>query len=256
GDVGLSGLGSASRAPACVALRDRSTSRCDTADTMRIGVGARAMISFVASMPSMSGMCTSISTMSGSSCRVISTASIPFFASPTTRMSPSLSRIERIIARAVAESSASSTPRRCISTDQLSNGFQKALLVEARLEDVGVGTDLQPERTVFGAFHAGHEDDRNLREPLGRAHPSAQVEARHARHLDVAHHEVDRLLLQLLPGVLAVDRGRHVVARGLEHALLERARRDRVVDDEHVSAACLRLLGPYEVRQRQLAVEA
>jgi hypothetical protein len=46
--------------------------------------GMAAEMRRVASMPSSSGICTSMSTRSGCSSRVSVTASRPFFASPTT----------------------------------------------------------------------------------------------------------------------------------------------------------------------------
>jgi len=74
-----------------------------------IGLGACTMISLVASKPSMSGMCTSMVIRCGRSFLASSTASTPFFAWPTTRMSGSLSRTATSSSRTVSESSATTT---------------------------------------------------------------------------------------------------------------------------------------------------
>jgi hypothetical protein len=110
GDTGLSGLATAASAPASVARSDRAMSSGRTLDdTTTMGVGARTMISRVASSPSTRGMCTSMVTRSGRRRIVISTASEPSAASPTTRMAGSLSRMATRSARCARESSATTT---------------------------------------------------------------------------------------------------------------------------------------------------
>ena len=67
-----------------------------------LGNGPVATIRRVASSPSMSGIWTSISTMSGLRQRTSSTAAAPSAASPTTSMSGSASRMRRIPERTIA----------------------------------------------------------------------------------------------------------------------------------------------------------
>ena len=103
------GFAIAINAPARVASSESATSLPVADDTTRMGRGDRVMICFVASRPSSSGMWTSIVIKSGISRSASSTASVPVRASPTTTMSRSADRMLTSSARAVAESSATST---------------------------------------------------------------------------------------------------------------------------------------------------
>ena len=77
--------------------------------TRELSSRSSATISRVASMPFITGICTSMSTTSGSRRRVSVTASAPLPASPTTSMSSSDSRISRRPERTSCSSSASTT---------------------------------------------------------------------------------------------------------------------------------------------------
>ena len=77
--------------------------------TMTIGVGAVIISSLVAARPSMVGMWMSMVTTSGRSLCVSSTPCAPSVASPTTCIPASERSTSVIMARAVGESSTTST---------------------------------------------------------------------------------------------------------------------------------------------------
>ncbi|OIQ82611.1 hypothetical protein GALL_355940 [mine drainage metagenome] len=76
-------------------------------------------------------------------------------------------------------------------------------------------------------------DHRQVARALVGANVAREVEAVHARHLDVGQHDVGQRALQLLERVEAVLGQHHVVAVAAEEALGHAAHRDRVVDHQH-----------------------
>src|SRR4051812_30995564 len=102
-------------------------------------------------------MWISITTTSGRTVLVSATASAPFLARPTTRISGSLSSMVERSSKVVALSSAIRT-RIKISSQQLLDRLKELGLVERALYQVGIGSSLEAARAVLGAV-AGREED-------------------------------------------------------------------------------------------------
>jgi len=123
---------------------------------------------------------------------------------------------------------------------------QQLVLIEVALDNVGGGASGGAPPAVLGRSPRRHQDRRGVPEARIGARPLHEGEAIHARHLHVDEVEAvtpaRRLLEPLLGRGGDVDR----VARGLEDALLQHARGQRVVDDEQRGARPERLdaLGP------------
>ncbi len=78
------------------------------------------------------------------------------------------------------------------------------------------------------------------REKRGEAaHRLGELEAVHARHLHVRHERVGARALQSLPGLGAVRARHHLVAGGLQQALLQGARGGRVLGQQDALALAL-----------------
>jgi hypothetical protein len=86
---------------------------------------------------------------------------------------------------------------------------------------------------VLGRRARGDDDDRDVHGLRITAHVARQVEAVHARHLDVDQHYRRALVLQLLEGVDAVARGHDPVTLAFQQPGGDLAYRDRVVDHHH-----------------------
>ena len=110
------------------------------------------------------------------------------------------------------------------------------------LGEVIVRPCLEPGYDVVQLVLGGQHEDRELVQAVGLAETAADFKARHARHHDVEHQQVGRILGDTLDGVLAVRRDHHAVP--LQQQLVgEHLEVDRlVVDDEDPgsSFACLR----------------
>ena len=169
------GFSTTSSAPAAsTSLREYEPSRPTNALRNRIGVGWRAMMRCVASMPSMPGMTRSIVTRSGRSCPVSSTASRPVPAMPTTRMPASDSSTLFNTSRATGESSTISTRtpgawtviasrppgrgamKRCTNAEDL-------VLIELTLGHVRVGAGIETGLAVVSGVARRDDDHRQSR---------------------------------------------------------------------------------------------
>src|SRR5436190_1465483 len=115
------------------------------------------------------------------------------------------------------------------SQDRLHAAAQ--LAHRARLDDVVVGAELQAEHAVGDLFGFGSEHDDRDR-ALGADAP-ADLEAVELRQHHVEHHEVERLLADLVERLLAVERGYDVVTLAAECAVEELLNGLLVVDDEY-----------------------
>src|SRR5476651_1507876 len=251
GEVTPGGFSSRASAPTRRAFIETSTS-CTSmvAEMMTIGVGTSLMMRLVASKPSMTGILTSMVTTSGRSRLVISTASRPFYAMPTTSICGSAPRAFSRSSRTVRESSAIST--RIIGPSQdLPDGLDEVGLVEGALQEVGRGPSLHAMQPVLLGFQRGHEDDRQIPEVRGTPDRLGQGESIHARHFHVTYHQVRSLFLQDLPSLHPIGGGRHRIAFCIEDGLDQRPRRHGIVDDEQTLLRLGRLLG--EGRREGLA---
>ena len=98
-------FGMKSIAPASSALKVELAPSNVNDENIKIGVGHFAMISLTAVMPSITGISTSMVITSGRSFSVIATPSLPSFASPTTCIEGSDSKISFNLLRKKDESS-------------------------------------------------------------------------------------------------------------------------------------------------------
>src|SRR5204863_1865131 len=85
-----------------------------------------------------------------------------------------------------------------------------------RLAEVGVHAEFGGPAAVLRRRARGDDDDRDLHGARVAAHIAREVEAVHARHLDVDQHHGRPLFLQLLERIHAVARREHPVALALE----------------------------------------
>src|SRR5215207_138267 len=176
-------------------------------------------------------MWRSITTTCG--CRSITacTAWAPSAASPTTLMSGVREKKRRSTALTEGESSTSSTrikpgasslPAASSSAApaQPADEVHQLPRVQALLGEIGVGADLQAAQAVLRAVAGGDDDDGELREVLHAAELGRQLEAVHARHLDVGDDAVEALLAQQRQGLLGIPRRHHLEAGVLQQAPL------------------------------------
>src|SRR4051812_37529729 len=96
--------------------------------------------------------------------------------------------------------------------------------------------DLTSALDRLGRYQRGEADDRQLREARIAAHRAGEVEAAHARHLDVGEDDVEALSgLQQDERFLRRCRAGDGVARGLQHRRQHVAEERRVVDQQHAA---------------------
>ena len=103
-----------------------------------------------------------------------------------------------------------------------------------RLRQVVVRAVAQPEHRRVDGRHAGDQHDRRPR--LLALDGAEQVEAAQTRHLDVGHHEVERIVAQLLERLLRGPRGRDLALVRGERRGQEAEHRGVVVDQEDAQA--------------------
>src|SRR5688500_15557629 len=197
------GFSTTSSAPAAIAsAREYVPSLSKNELRNSTGVGWRAMMRRVASMPSMPGIIKSIVTRSGRSVAVSSTASAPVDAWAITRISGSeLSRAVNT-SRVTAESSTTRTrtgaaPFTCMvasdmrgilpgrAPDEAPDRIQQLTLIELALQHVGVRACLESAPAVVDRVARGDNDDRNIPKLLIGAHALCQLESRHPGHIHV-----------------------------------------------------------------------
>src|SRR5580765_3540915 len=126
---------------------------------------------------------------------------------------------------------------------------------------VGLAEELvDAERGGLAAMLLGRarrdHDDRDVLGARIAAHVAREVEAVHARHLDVDQHDGGERLAHLLERLEAVLRRDHLVALALEQAGRDLAHRKRVVDhhDDRRDGVGL-LAAPREMRHKRGVLE-
>ena len=78
-----------------------------------------------------------------------------------------------------------------MDSDKSLDRLKEIVLVEAALQQIGVGSDLDAALAV-GARHEGrHQHHGYLSELLVAANLHREIKAIHARHIDVGDHEID-----------------------------------------------------------------
>ena len=183
------------------------------------------MIRRVASTPSMPGMIRSISTRSGVSCAQSSTASAPLRRDPDDlvlgcqrqRAPQRLDGHRQVVDDA--------DPHARGLADQVDDRLQQRLVVEAALGQVVVGAGLEAAQAVLLAVLVGHDHDRQRFQLRILLDQRDQLDAVHARHVDVGDDQVEVAAAHRVPAVHAVDRDLDLVAVVLEQlALAARAR--------------------------------
>src|ERR1043166_1630960 len=184
----------------------------------------------------------SMSTTSGLLLLRKSSAAWPSATAPTTRSCGSDSSRWTRNVRDTAESSATSTSilpsvmRPFTGSNQPAHGLEQVALIEAALDDVGVGADVDAALAVLSRFQPRHQHHGQLREFLVGTDPCSKIEAVQARHFHVGDDQVEMLRPQQGEGLQSVDRGLDVVAGRLQDGLQQHARRDRIVDNKN--SAC------------------
>ena len=98
-----------------------------------------------------------------------------------------------------------------------------------RLAQVVVDAEFLGVFAVLLGDARGDHDDRQVLQPRVAADVARQVEAVHARHLDVRQHHRRLFLGQPLQGLQAVGRQRHPIAFALQQALRHAAHGDGIV---------------------------
>ncbi len=233
-------MSTASSAPWPIA----SNTRCAFVPTLdvttRIAHGVFAMICRVASTPSMRGMIKSMRIRSGVSLAHMVTASAPSRATQTTCVPGRIDTMRRSDSAIVGTSLAMPIFTRRPS-DQIRDGLLQRVVVEAALREVVVGARLEPAPAVFLAILVRDDHDRQLTElrvPFDQLH---ELDAVHARHVDVGDDEIEVARAHGVPAVDAVDRDLDLVAGLIEQLALELAHGERVVHHEHaLGASCAR----------------
>src|SRR5918995_4964156 len=204
------------------------------------------MIRRVASIPSMPGIIKSIMTRSGRSVAVNSTASAPVDAWPMTRISGSEFSSADNTSRVTAESSTMSTrtegatfaARACMSDMHIllrrtpyeaPNGVEQLTLIEFALQHVRVCADLEAAAAIIDGVARRDDEHRDVTELLVGADALGQLEAGHARHIDVGDDEIPFLPVQALERFEAVAPNFGLVSRSKPDVLLQLARHERVI---------------------------
>src|SRR5688572_24927813 len=175
------GFSTTSSAPAAIAsAREYVPSLSKYELRNNTGVGWRAMMRRVASMPSIPGIIRSIMTRSGRSVAVISTASAPVDATPITRISGSELSSEVSTSRVTAESSTTRTRTGALfsvcvvasdmnilpgrAPDEAPDRIEQLALVELALHHIGVSAHLESPAAVVDRVSGGDDNDRNVAE--------------------------------------------------------------------------------------------
>src|SRR5687767_1650176 len=201
------GFSTTSSAPAAIAsAREYVPSLSKYELRNSTGVGWRAMIRRVASIPSMPGIIKSIMTRSGRSVAVSSTASAPVDAWPMTRISGSELSSADNTSRVTAESSTMSTLTEGATfvgvgasdmhillrraPDKAPNGVEQLVLIEFALQHVCVCADLETTAAIVDGVARGDNDDRDAAELLVSPDALGQLETGHSRHIDVGDDQV------------------------------------------------------------------
>ena len=132
------------------------------------------------------------------------------------------------------------SPRACSSADRRLPQRLRAASSMARGERLGEvvgGAQRRGLLLVLLPRAAGDDDDGQVLVVGQEAQLADQLEAVHARHLEVGEHQIEGLGAQLVHAVDAVDRQGDLDAQALEGHLGELAHRQRVVDEQHPQRA-------------------
>src|SRR5436190_1654002 len=125
------------------------------------------------------------------------------------RVDPQSVVYERLIRGLLAPAHAGAPEDGLDAAAQLAHG--------ARLDDVVVGAELQAQHTVGDFLRLRREHDDRHR--ALRTNAPADLEAVELRQHHVEHHQIERLLVELVEGLLAVKCGHDVVALAPERAV-------------------------------------
>src|SRR5918995_1780619 len=223
------GFSTTSSAPAAIAsAREYVPSLSKNELRNNTGVGWRAMMRRVASIPSMPGIIKSIMTRSGRSVAVSSTASAPVDAWPMTRISGSELSSADNTSRVTAESSTTSTRTKgvtfvCVGAsdmhillrptpDEASNRVEQLALIEFALQHVCVCAHLETTAAIVDGVARCDNDDRDAAKLLVSPNALGQLETGHPRHIDVSDDQIPFLLVQALERLDAVARNLRLVS--------------------------------------------
>src|SRR5581483_6979692 len=102
------------------------------------------------------------------------------------------------------------------SSDELPDRREETALVELALHDVRVGADLDAAPAVLGRVARSDEDRGDLAERRVAARRRDELEAVHARHLDVDDEDAEGAGARLLEALLGGGREDDLVAGRLE----------------------------------------
>src|SRR5687768_9852091 len=131
---------------------------------------------------------------------------------------------------------------RCGNAEHVAQVAQQLLFLE-RLAEVEVDPQLRGACAMLVRGPRRDHDDRDVRVLRVVLQRLRELEAVHARHLDVEKDHVRRLIDEHLERVDAILRGQHREAFAAEQPAGDLAHRQRVVDDQHERRPCSALHG-------------
>ncbi|MNP05335.1 hypothetical protein D3C76_972830 [compost metagenome] len=110
--------------------------------------------------------------------------------------------------------------------------------METGLCQIVVGASIQATPSVFLTVLVRHHHHRQRLQALVAAHQGDQLDAIHARHVDIGDQQVEVVAAQRVPAVHAIYRHRHVVTAVAQQLALQLAHGERVVDHQNALARC------------------
>jgi len=120
-----------------------------------------------------------------------------------------------------------------------------------RLAHELIGAHVQSGDRLVGRALGGEEEDEHVMRQVQPAHPAAQLQAVHVRHVPVGDEEVRAFRLHGLQGLAPVAHLAHAVARPLQPRREEPQHHRVVVDQQHPVAAGIGLFRGHEHRATQ-----